>query len=86
MSKLHGAREHLAKAASELSAGHFAGSVRESINAVESVVRVLEPDGDFGKALSKLEKKVNIHGGLKAGFLVDLRLHQRSERNPTSVA
>jgi len=67
-SKLHGAREHLVKAASELSAGHFAGSVRESIHAVESVVSVLEPDGDFGKALSKLEKKANIHGGLKAGF------------------
>jgi hypothetical protein len=60
--------EHLAKAASELSAGHFAGSVRESIHAVESVVRVLESGGDFGKALSTLEKKVKIHGALKAGF------------------
>jgi hypothetical protein len=35
---------------------------------VESVVRVLEPKGDFAKALAKLETKAKIHGGLKAGF------------------
>jgi hypothetical protein len=67
-SKLFGARDHLGKAANELSAGHFADSVRESIHAVESVVRILEPDGDFGRALSKLENRAEIHGGLKAGF------------------
>jgi hypothetical protein len=66
---LAGGREHLKAAASELSAGHFADSVRESISAVESVVRVLEPDGDFSKALAKLETKTNIHGALKKGFL-----------------
>jgi hypothetical protein len=68
-SGLTGAREHLRKASSEPTAGHFAPSERESIQAVESVVRVLEPDGDFSKALAKLEAKTNIHGALKKGFL-----------------
>jgi hypothetical protein len=31
-------------------------------------VRVLEPSGDFSKALAKLESKIAIHGGLKRGF------------------
>jgi hypothetical protein len=66
---LAGGREHLKAASGELSAGHFADSVRESINAVESVVRVLEPSGEFSKALAKLEAKTNIHGALKRGFL-----------------
>jgi hypothetical protein len=44
---LGGGREHLKNASAELGAGHFADSVRESIQAVESAVRVLEPDGDF---------------------------------------
>ncbi|WP_426615836.1 hypothetical protein [Bradyrhizobium sp. McL0616] len=68
-SGLAGGREHLEAAANELSAGHFADSVRESMHAVESVVRVLEPDGDFSKALAKLEAKTNIHGALKKGFV-----------------
>jgi hypothetical protein len=66
---LSGSREHLRSAAAELGAGNFADSVRESIHAVESAVRVLEPSGDFSKALSKLEQKSNIHGALKKGFL-----------------
>jgi hypothetical protein len=51
---LSGAREHLKAASGELSAGNFADSVRESIHAVESAVRVLEPSGDFSKALDGL--------------------------------
>jgi hypothetical protein len=66
---LAGGREHLKAAAAELSAGNFASSVRQSISAVESVVRVLEPDGDFSKALAKLEAKTNIHNALKRGFI-----------------
>ena len=66
---LAGSREHLRSAAAELTAGNFAGTVRDSIHAVESAVRVLEPSGDFSKALSKLEQKTNIHGALKKGFL-----------------
>jgi hypothetical protein len=67
-SGLAGGREHLNSASSELSAGNFAASVRESIHAVESIVRVLEPSGDFSKALARLEAKTNIHGALKKGF------------------
>ena len=66
---LGGGREHLKVAAAELGFGHFADSVRESIHAVESIVRVLEPHGDFSKALAKLEAKTNIHGALKKGFV-----------------
>ncbi|UWU87920.1 hypothetical protein N2605_16210 [Bradyrhizobium yuanmingense] len=66
---LVGGREHLRTAANELSAGRFADSVRESMHAVESVVRVLEPSGEFAKALGKLEGSTNIHGALKKGFL-----------------
>lgn len=66
---LAGGREHLKAAAQELSAGHFADSVRESMHAVESVVRVLEPAGEFSKALAKLEASTNIHGALKKGFV-----------------
>jgi hypothetical protein len=68
-SGLAGAREHLKSASAELSAGNFADSIRESIHAVESIVRTLEPSGDFSKALSKLEQKTNIHGAMKKGFL-----------------
>jgi hypothetical protein len=66
---LTGGKEHLKSAVGALTDGDFAGSVRESIHAVESAVRVLEPSGDFSKALSKLEQKTNIHGALKKGFL-----------------
>jgi hypothetical protein len=68
-SGLLGSREHLKTAASALTEGQFADSVRESVHAVESAVRVLEPSGDFSKALSKLEQKTNIHGALKKGFV-----------------
>ena len=63
-----GARQHLRKAAEALSVGDNSGSIRESIHAVEAVVRVLEPDGNFAKALAKLDAKVKIHAGMRAGF------------------
>ena len=66
--EFHGARAHLRNAATELTAGHSADSIRESIHAVESVVSVLEPKGDFAKALSRLDAKVKIHEAMKAGF------------------
>ena len=68
VTEFHGARQHLRNAAEELAGGNNCGSIRESIHAVESVVRVLEPKGDFAKALAKLDAKVNIHGAMKAGF------------------
>src|ERR1700686_4042791 len=61
--------QHLRSAATELSAGNFSDSIRESIHAVESVARTLEPSGDFSNALVKLEQKTNIHPAMKKGFL-----------------
>lgn len=68
LTEFHGARKHLRTAAEELTTGKYSDSIRESIHAVESIVRVLEPKGDFSTALAKLEAKARIHGGLKAGF------------------
>jgi hypothetical protein len=66
--QFHGARAHLRSAASNLTAGEFADSVRESIHAVESVCRTLDPSADLSKALARLEQKISIHGGMKKGF------------------
>lgn len=62
------ARQHLRTAAEQLTAGYVSNSIRESIHAVESVVRVLEQDANFSKALAKLDAKVKINGAMKAGF------------------
>jgi hypothetical protein len=66
--QLTGARKHLRKAAAELTQGHFADSVRESIHAVESVARYLEPTGELSGALARLENSAKIHGAMKKGF------------------
>jgi hypothetical protein len=68
-SQFSGARTHLKNAASNLTQGDYAASVRESISAVESVARVMEPTGDLSKALAGLEQRLNIHPALKKGFL-----------------
>ncbi len=50
----------LTKAASNLTAGAFADSVRESIHAVEAVCITLDPNADIlSKALRKLEEKIS---------------------------
>jgi hypothetical protein len=68
-SEFHGARAHLRTAGSELTAGNYAASIRESIHAVEAMARVLEPGAQtLGPALSKLEKSVRIHPALGKGF------------------
>jgi hypothetical protein len=68
-SEFHGARAHLRNAGSELAAGAYAPSIRESIHAVEAVARVLEPGAKtLGPALSRLEKSVRIHSALRNGF------------------
>jgi hypothetical protein len=67
--EFRGARGHLNTAGSELTAGNYADSIRESIHAVESVARTLEPSGMLSEALSKLEKSAAIHPALKRGFL-----------------
>jgi hypothetical protein len=66
--EFHGARQHLRAAAEQLTEGHVSDSIRESIHAVESLVRVLEADTNFLRALTKLEEKVKIHGAMKVGF------------------
>ncbi len=68
-SRFSGAKTHLTNAASHLTQGEFAASVRESITAVESVARVLESTGDLSKALAGLEQRLNINPALKRGFL-----------------
>jgi len=66
--EFNGAKAHLRSAGEELSVGRFAASIRESIHAVESVARVLEPTGDFSKAIARLEASANIHGAMKKAF------------------
>jgi hypothetical protein len=57
-SEFHGARAHLRNAGSELTAGNYGPSIRESIHAVEAVARVLEPGAQtLGPALSRLENR-----------------------------
>lgn len=63
------ARTHLAKAGSDLTKGDWAGSIHESVNAVESAARVLAPGTDgLGAALAELEKSGAVHEALKRGF------------------
>jgi hypothetical protein len=64
----NGARAHLRKAAEELTTGHYADSIRESMHAVEATARVLEPSAALSDALAQLEKSANIHPALKQSF------------------
>ena len=67
-----GAREHLRKAAQCMNDNDPAGSVRESIHAVESVARRLHPDAKkktLQSALNALSKNnVALHPALKTGI------------------
>jgi hypothetical protein len=68
-SQFNGARKHLRDAASYLTVGKYADSVRESIHAVEAVGKTLEPSANvLSKALAKLEQKIAIHPAMKKGF------------------
>lgn len=63
------AKRHLVASGSALRRGDWADSVRESIHAVESVARTIEPDAQtLGPALKSLEKNGYIHGSLKSAF------------------
>lgn len=65
-----GARTHLIAAAERLAEGDWRGSIRESINAAESVVRVLTGKKEgFSKAIAILEARWSIHGALKRSFV-----------------
>lgn len=68
--QFNGARAHLRSAASHLTAGAYADSVRESIHAVEAVGRTLDPSANtLNKALARLEQKISIHPAMKSGFV-----------------
>lgn len=63
------ARQHLILAGSALRNGNWAGSVRESIHAVEAMARKIVPGTDaLGPALTQLEARGYLHGGLKKAF------------------
>jgi len=76
-SGLAGGREHLNSASNELSAGNFAASVRESIHAVESVVRVLEPSGGLQQSFGAFGGKDQYTRSAQEGIYRDLWLHER---------
>ena len=63
------ARRHLVLAGSELRAENWAGSVRESIHAVEAMaLRLVPGTKSLGSALSELGKGGHLHGSLKSAF------------------
>ena len=61
---------HLRQASECVNRGDWAGSVRESINAVESVARQLDPDGagTLSPALASIEQQGRLHPALKIAF------------------
>lgn len=66
---LSGARTHLKRAGEELGHGHFDKSVRESISAVESVARMVEPSATtLDPALKKIKDKAGLHPALQKGL------------------
>lgn len=67
---LGGAEAHLRNAGSCINQRDWAGSVRESINAVESVARLLDKNksNKLATALESLDSKHSIHPALKEGF------------------
>lgn len=64
-----GARKHLLEAGVALRNSDWAGSVRESIHAVEAVAVRLVPEKDtLGAALNVLERRGHLNGALKSAF------------------
>ena len=67
---LDGAVTHLKDASGCINAADWSGSIRESIHAVESVARLLDPKAasTLGPALTSLEKQGRLHPALKKAF------------------
>ena len=67
---LEGSASHLRKASEYINGNDWAGSIRESINAVESVARQLDPKSSetLRGALASLEKRQALHPALKEAF------------------
>ena len=68
VSGMGGARSHILKAGSALTAGKFADSIRESIHAVESTARTLTGKGSLKDALEELARRHPMHRALKGGL------------------
>ena len=67
---LHASAEHLRKASECINRKDWAGSIRESIHAIESVARQIAPDktDTLTQALNSIEKQRPLHSNLKDGF------------------
>lgn len=61
-------RKHLRKSAEQINANQPADAIRESIHAVESVLRIVTGEKDFRQALQALEKSRKMHPALKDAF------------------
>jgi hypothetical protein len=70
-SQLLGAQSHLQQAVDLLSQGEWAGSIRESIHAVESVAKVLsgKESADLSAALKVIDQKSPLHGALREALI-----------------
>lgn len=69
---MDGASTHLRQAAEHINDRHYADSIADSINAVESVVRSIDPDAnkELAPALKSLENKGLLrHSALKSAFV-----------------
>ena len=69
-SGLEPSASHLQEGAACINRGDWAGSVRESIHAVESVARQLDPKAakTLGPALKSIERRGALHSALKKAF------------------
>ena len=66
---LAGAVSHLRQASDCINVGDYPGAVRESIHAVESTARHIDPSaGTLGPALKSLERTSALHPALKQAF------------------
>ena len=70
LSSFRKSQEHFLQAAKELAEGHFRGSVAESINGVESVLKSVSgaETAPFGTALNILAKQKPLNTALKQGL------------------
>lgn len=67
---LSGTSKHIRTAGEFINQGNWPGSIRESINAVESVARLVDPKASktLGPALNSLERSGKLHPALKSAF------------------
>ena len=67
---LRGSAEHLREASECINRGDWAGSIRESIHAVESVARQIAPEDTdtLTQALNSIDNRRPLHSNLKEGL------------------